>query len=84
MNPLVGQLNGKMQAGNPHVYDMLSTLGKEIYFPKEGILSQSAEATSHAKKYNATIGIATEGGVPMHLGVIQDKLSAYQPKVCPG
>ncbi|WP_127593465.1 aminotransferase class I/II-fold pyridoxal phosphate-dependent enzyme [Paenibacillus lautus] len=80
MNPLVGQLNGKMQAGNPHVYDMLSTLGKEIYFPKEGILSQSAEATSHAKKYNATIGIATEGGVPMHLGVIQDKLSAYQPK----
>ncbi|MGV2686200.1 aminotransferase class I/II-fold pyridoxal phosphate-dependent enzyme, partial [Clostridium perfringens] len=39
-----------------------------------------AEATSHAKKYNATIGIATEGGVPMHLGVIQDKLSAYQPK----
>jgi aspartate/methionine/tyrosine aminotransferase len=80
MNPLAGQLNESIKAGNEHVYDMLSTLGKEIYFPKEGILSQSAEAGAHAKKYNATIGIATEGGVPMHLGVIQDKLSAYSPK----
>jgi aspartate/methionine/tyrosine aminotransferase len=80
MNSLAGQLNESIKAGNEHVYEMLSTLGKEIYFPKEGILSQSAEATAHAKKYNATIGIATEGGVPMHLRVIQDKLSAYNPK----
>lgn len=82
MNPLAGQLNESIKAGNEHVYDMLSTLGKEIYFPKEGILSQSAEAGAHAKKYNATIGIATEGGVPMHLGVIQDKLSAYSLRIC--
>ncbi|MEK3791519.1 aminotransferase class I/II-fold pyridoxal phosphate-dependent enzyme [Paenibacillus sp. FSL R7-0204] len=80
MNPLAGQLNDSIKAGNEHVYDMLSSLGKAIYFPKEGILSQSAEATAHAKKYNATIGIATENGLPMHLGVIQDKLSAYNPK----
>lgn len=80
MNPLAGQLNDNIKAGNEHVYDMLSNLGKAIYFPKEGILSQSAEATAHAKKYNATIGIATEGGMPMHLGVIQDKLSAFSPK----
>lgn len=80
MNPLAGQLNESIKAGNSHVYDMLSTLGKEIYFPKEGILSQSAEASAHAKKYNATIGIATENGIPMHLNVIQDKLSAFQPK----
>ncbi|KKO50954.1 aminotransferase class I/II-fold pyridoxal phosphate-dependent enzyme [Paenibacillus sp. DMB20] len=80
MNPLASQLNEDIKTGNPHVYDMLSNLGREIYFPKEGILSQSAEAASHAKKYNATIGIATEGGIPMHLDVIQDKLSAYQPK----
>lgn len=80
MNPLAGQLNDSIKAGNEHVYDMLSSLGKAIYFPKEGILSQSAEATAHAKKYNATIGIATENGLPMHLGVIQDKLSAYSPK----
>lgn len=43
------QLNESIKSGNPHVYDMLSTLGKEIHFPKEGILSQSAEAVSHAK-----------------------------------
>ncbi|MFU1793533.1 aminotransferase class I/II-fold pyridoxal phosphate-dependent enzyme [Paenibacillus azoreducens] len=80
MNSLAEQLNEGVKAGNPHVYDMLSTLGKEIYFPKEGILSQSAEASGHAKKYNATIGIATEGGIPMHLDAIQSKLSAFQPK----
>ena len=39
MNPLAGQLNESIKAGNSHVYDMLSTLGKEIYFPKEGILA---------------------------------------------
>ncbi|CAM4076830.1 aminotransferase class I/II-fold pyridoxal phosphate-dependent enzyme [Saccharibacillus endophyticus] len=80
MNPMAEQWNEKIKAGNAHVHDMLSGLGREIYFPKEGILSQSAEATAHAKKYNATIGIATENGGPMHLNVIQDKLSAYNPK----
>lgn len=80
MNPLAEQLNESVKSGNRHVYDMLSTLGKEIYFPKEGILSQSAEASAHAKKYNATIGIATENGGPMHLAAIQDTLSAYKPQ----
>ncbi len=80
MNPLAQQLNNTLQEETPHVYAMLSTLGKQIYFPKEGILSQSAEAGSKAKKYNATIGIATEGKGPMHLSIIQDTLSAYQPK----
>lgn len=80
MNPLAQQLNDTIQRENANVYAMLSQLGKDIYFPKEGILSQSAEAASKAKKYNATIGIATEGNAPMHLKVIQDTLSAYQPK----
>jgi len=80
MNPLAQQLNETLQQESPAVYDMLSNLGKAIYFPKEGILSQSAEAKAKAKKYNATIGIATEGGKPMHLKVIQDTLSAYDPK----
>lgn len=78
LNPLAEQLNKTLQQSN--VYNMLSTLGKEIYFPKEGILSQSAEASAGAKKYNATIGIATENGVPMHLAAIQDTLSAYKPQ----
>jgi len=80
MNPLAGQLNEKLKTDSPYIYEMLSTLGKEIYFPKEGILSQSAEASSQAKKYNATIGIATENGGPMHLKVLQDSLSAFAPK----
>jgi len=78
LNPLAEQLNQTLQQG--YVYDMLSQLGKEIYFPKEGILSQSAEASTGAKKYNATIGIATENGIPMHLAAIQDTLSAYKPQ----
>lgn len=80
MNPLAQQLNETLQQESPAVYNMLSSLGKAIYFPKEGILSQSAEAKAKANKYNATIGIATEDGVPMHLKVIQDTLSAYHPK----
>lgn len=80
MNPLVKQLNETIQRENPHVYAMLSSLGQQIYFPKEGILSQSAEAKTKAKKYNATIGIATENGQPMYLKVIQDTLSSYNPK----
>jgi aspartate/methionine/tyrosine aminotransferase len=80
MNPLAQQLNETLKSESPNVYAMLSTLGKAIYFPKEGILSQSAEAKTKATKFNATIGIATEGGQPMHLKVIQDTLSAYNPK----
>nr|WP_243735028.1 aminotransferase class I/II-fold pyridoxal phosphate-dependent enzyme [Paenibacillus turpanensis] len=74
------QLNETIEQQNQHVYAMLSTLGKEIYFPKVGILSQSAEAKAKANKFNATIGIATEGKGPMHLDVIQNTLSAYEPK----
>jgi aspartate/methionine/tyrosine aminotransferase len=80
VNPLVQQLNETLQREQASVFAMLSKLGKEIYFPKEGILSQSAEAGKKATKFNATIGIATEGGKPMYLKSIQDTLSAYNPK----
>ncbi|MCE5170147.1 aminotransferase class I/II-fold pyridoxal phosphate-dependent enzyme [Paenibacillus profundus] len=80
MNPLSQQLNETIRQDNPNIYAMLSRLAQQIYFPKEGILSQSAEAASKAKTFNATIGIATEGGTPMHLRVIQDSLSAFNPK----
>lgn len=80
MNPLAQQLNDTLLRESPRIAEMLSGLGQAIYFPKVGILSQSAEAKQKAKLYNATIGIATEHGQPMHLGVIQEKLSAYDPK----
>ncbi|MGG0824030.1 aminotransferase class I/II-fold pyridoxal phosphate-dependent enzyme [Paenibacillus turicensis] len=79
MNPLAEQMNHNLKSSNIHVYDMLSTIGKEIYFPKEGILNQSAEAGAKATKFNATIGIATENGTAMYLNAIQETLSAYHP-----
>lgn len=80
MNPLAQQLNETIAKEQPRVFEMLSKLGQAIYYPKVGILSQSAEAKQKAKTYNATIGIATENGKPMHLPVIQETLSAYDPK----
>ncbi len=80
MHSLAKELNETIQKENPYVYEMLSGLAEELYFPKEGILSQSAEAGKKATKYNATIGTALENGKPMHLKVIQDTLSAYDPK----
>ena len=79
MNPLAVDLNDLLQKNNPYVYEMLSDLGKNLFFPK-GILSQSAEAKEKAHKYNATIGTATEKGGPMYLQCIQDKLSGFAPK----
>jgi len=72
-------LNDELIAENQHVYEMLSNLGKALYYPK-GILTQSAEAKQKATKYNATIGIATEGDGPMYLPLIQDTLSSYNPE----
>lgn len=43
MNELAQALNQAMKEDNEHVYNMLSQLGKEMFYPK-GILSQSAEA----------------------------------------
>ncbi len=79
MNPQAAQLNETLSRVSPVVHDMLSRLGRGMYFPKVGILNQSAEAKSKATAFNATIGIATEGKTPMHLGIIQETLSAYAP-----
>ncbi|HPG31537.1 MAG TPA: hypothetical protein PLQ81_12185, partial [bacterium] len=66
MNPIAIELNEKINKSNPALLDMLSDLGKELFFPK-GILTQTAEAKQHAKKFNATIGIAKENGKAMYL-----------------
>ena len=74
MNPIAQDLNKIIKEANPNIYDMLSTKGKNLYFPK-GILSQGAEAKEKASKYNATIGIATENGVPMYLPSIMSYIN---------
>lgn len=79
MNNLAKQLNEAILKDNPNIYDMLSELGKNLYYPK-GILSQSAEASKKATRFNATIGIAIEGNGPMHFKHIQDHFNGYDPK----
>ena len=54
MNALAEQLNAKLGS----VADMLSPLGRRIYFPYGGILGQGAEAKTC--EINATIGMAFE------------------------
>jgi len=53
------------------MYSVLSGLGRQLFFPK-GILTQTAEAREKADRYNATIGIARQGGHAMNLPVIMD------------
>ncbi|MBW1913641.1 MAG: aminotransferase class I/II-fold pyridoxal phosphate-dependent enzyme [Deltaproteobacteria bacterium] len=79
MNPLAKELNEIILNANPHIYDMLSDTGKNLYFPK-GILTQSAEAKEKADKYNATVGMATEKGQTMHLPSIMNKICGLAPE----
>ena len=72
-NPIAEALNQRLEAAAPEVLALLSPYGRRLYFPK-GILSQGAEAKQKAHRVNATIGIATEGGEPMHLPSMQRHL----------
>lgn len=79
MNQLAIELNEKIAQVNPHVLEMLSALGRRIYFPVKGILSQSAEAKKLAKRYNASIGTAMELGQAMALDSVMDSLPGWNP-----
>ena len=74
MNPIAKELNEIILTANPNIHEMLSVKGKNLYFPR-GILTQGAEAKEKAYKYNATIGIATENGVPMNLPAIMSYIT---------
>lgn len=75
-------MNEIIHKNNPAVFDLLSKKGKEIYFPKDGILAQSAEAKG--KKINATIGIALEeDGSPMRLESVASNISLKPQDVFP-
>jgi len=70
INPQAKELNEAIRAANPHAFGLLSERGKNIFFPKRGILSQSAEAKGTA--INATIGTALEDdGAPMALASVR-------------
>lgn len=78
-------LNDILRKQNPFLDRILSRRGKSSFFPKQGILTQSAEAKG--KKINATAGIALdeEHGL-MHLSSLQQgvnlppkETSSYAP-----
>ncbi len=77
-NPQAVELNNIIKNSNNSVYELLSGRGKGIFFPKKGILSQSADAKG--KKINATIGIALEEDLtPMRLKPIAKLLKKLNP-----
>ena len=78
MNPLAKELNNTIEQNNEHIYEMLSTVGKNLYYPK-GILTQSAEAKEKAHKFNATIGMATENGQTMYLPSVMAMIQGLTP-----
>ncbi len=86
MNVIAKELNETIEKANPHIMEMLSDVGKNLFFPK-GILSQSAEAKEKAHKLNATIGIAKEKGGIMRFpsvmqsieGILPEESLAYAP-----
>lgn len=82
MNQQAEQLNRTINNSSPTVFNLLSGRGRNIYFPKQGILSQSAEA--NGKKINATIGIAVEDdGSPMRLASITKGINIAPAKAFP-
>lgn len=82
MNPQAEELNKIIQAKNPVIYDLLSAKGKNIFFPKKGILGQTADAKG--TRINATIGAAVEdNGSPMRLESIESNIKLDPSLVFP-
>ncbi len=67
MNELAIELNGILK--DSAASGFFSPMGQRMYFPK-GIVAQSDEAKEKAKLYNATVGLATQGGQPFYLSDI--------------
>lgn len=82
MNPQAAELNEVIQQSSTVVFELLSEKGKNIFFPKKGILGQTAEAKG--TKINATIGAAVEDdGTPMRLESIASKINMDPSLVFP-
>ncbi len=78
MNELAVGLNEVLDTSIAGAF--LSRVGRRMYFPK-GIVAQSDEAKQKADRYNATVGLATSKGQPMHLHDIMDfyKEGVFRP-----
>ncbi len=75
-------LNEVIQRSHPSLFELLSDRGKNIFFPKLGILAQSAQA--RGKEINATIGEAVEdNGHSMHLADFDQLINLPDAAVFP-
>lgn len=82
LEPQAAALNKAIEAANPAVMSMLAERGQRIYFPKMGILAQSAEA--RGKAINATIGTALdEDGSPLCLPSIASQMNLSKAAAFP-
>ena len=82
INPQAQVLNDTINKNNPTILSLLSDRGKTIFFPKKGILGQSAEAKG--KQINATIGIATDNNnEPLYLKSLQKNITQPPTDVYP-
>ena len=79
LHPLAEAANAALARDCPAVLSMLAARGRRFFFPAKGILAQGAEAKGKAKVANATIGIATEGGAPMHLACVHRYYQGLTP-----
>lgn len=77
MNPLAKELNTTLEG--TIVGRTLSAQGKRMFFPK-GIVAQSAEASTRATKYNATVGMAVSGKQPIMLPSLQKLLPSLNSR----
>jgi aspartate/methionine/tyrosine aminotransferase len=79
LHPLAQAANDALAKDCPVLLELLSARGKRFFFPAKGILAQGAEAKLKAKTANATVGIATENGAPMHLQCIDRYYQGLTP-----
>jgi aspartate/methionine/tyrosine aminotransferase len=79
MDSLARELNDILINGNKAVFEMLSELGKRLYFPR-GLVTQGMEAKEKAHQHNATWGMATEHGQTMHLPSVMDLVNRFAPE----
>ncbi len=81
-NPQATELNEIIQQHNPAIHDMLSEKGRNIFFPRKGILGQTADAKGC--DINATIGSALEDdGSIMSLESLRRNLNIDPQKAFP-
>jgi aspartate/methionine/tyrosine aminotransferase len=82
MNPQAEELNKIIREKSPVVYELLSERGRNIFFPRKGILGQTADAKG--TRINATIGAAVEdNGSPMRLESIAENIKLDPSLVFP-